>query len=118
MAGQRAMLAAKRASPRLAPTEKFVPSLWTTSARNLPFSISFIAFWSCRRIASSREFDLLVNSRQSTPSPRSQRLAEAFFATGGPASLTSERSSTPAGRTTSWYAPSVPKYCIRPASTR
>ena len=85
----------------VAPTEKGSPSFEITSAFQALPSIIPMALRSRRRIASSSAFILLVNSRQSTPSPRSQRAADEFFATGFEARLTSASSSTPSPRGTS-----------------
>jgi hypothetical protein len=91
------MLAANSAMPMLAPTEKLAvvrdhQGLERCRRRSTAPSRS-----SCST-PSSRAFILVWNSRQRTPSPRSHRLAEAFFATGCERRLTSASSSTPAGR--------------------
>ncbi len=66
----------------LAPTEKLSPSFEITSAFQVFPSTRPIALRNWRRIPSSSAFILLVNSRQRTPSPRSQSAADEFFATG------------------------------------
>ena len=79
------------------PTEKLLPSLWITSAVMRSSTISTDSSTSAM-ISVSSAFILEWNSRQATPSPMSQRLAEPLRASGLPVRLMSERSSTPSGR--------------------
>ena len=62
-------------SPKLAPTEKFLPALPITSPRKSPSSTKSIASNRPSITSLPSEFDFERNSYSATPSPRSSRAA-------------------------------------------
>src|SRR5579864_9216576 len=103
-------------SMRLAPTEKFVASLVTTKAsKPSPGPPCFSDCVIKLMMSAPREFILLWNSMQATPSPRSMREAPEFFLTTPLDFLATATDHTPAGTCTdSQLSVPISQY-LRPA---